>query len=199
MKKRFNIWKNKTEILWFGVIFIITIVLLVATDNMNNLGITGKVTYTGGTYSCTTSSTGKTYQKCMYATLSKGETIMTGVPWASKTITGAAGFIRDNVPGANVNQQVNAWIDLTDWLNNKIYDNTPDAFKNLNWYAKKDGTTKILIGWNYKISDSAWGNGWKWIDVYYDYYYENDGREFKKYSSSSSGFYYNSKTNEISH
>lgn len=190
-----NNLKNKSRLI-IACAFVLIIAFIVLSAKSE---VTGNVTYQGGTYSCTVSTTGLTYQRCMYAYLSKGETMLTGVPWASKTITGAAGYIRDYVPGANVNPQVSAWIDLTDWLNNKIYDATPGAFKNLNWYAKKDGTTTILIGWNYKVSDSAWGQGWKWVDVYYDYYYENNNRQFIKYASSTTGFYYNSKTNKISH
>lgn len=191
--------KRKYKIEAFAFLAAVVLVIAAVAGTLLANSGTGAVTYSGGDRSCTVSDYGKTYSGCMWVKLSKGETRITGVPWAAKTITGVAGYIRDYVPGANVNAQVNAWIDLTDWLNNKIYDATPAAFKDLGKYAKTDGTTTILVGWTYKVSDSAWGGGWKWVDVYYDYYYETNAKKMVKYSSSTAGFYVDTKNNKISH
>jgi hypothetical protein len=185
--------KDSNRIMFIAaVIFLLAIVAIISP-----VEVTGKVTYEGGTYSCTVN--GKTYDKCMWVYLTSGDSMITNVPWAAKTVTGVAGYIRDYVPGANVNPQANAWIDLTDWINNKIYDSTPKAFKDLNsCCTKSDGSATILVAWKYKISDSYYP-GWKWIDVNYDYYYEGDSKQMYNYESSSTGFYYRPETGEIDH
>ncbi len=174
-----------------GIVIAVMVIIPLATPKNS---VSGGVTYSGSVVSCTVNE--RTYDKCMWVYLSHGETEITNVPWASKTTAGVAEYIRDYLPEAKVNEQVSAWIDLTDWLNNKIYDNTPEAFRDLNKYAKKDGNIAILIAWDHEISNSYWP-GWKWIDVNYDYYYDTEGRQMKKYASSNAGFYYNPRTNEV--
>jgi hypothetical protein len=179
------------------IVVAIAVFLVGGLAVMGNTGPTGAVTYSGGDRSCTINS--RTYERCMTVTMSQGETAITSIPWAAKTATGAAKFVKDNVPGADTNKQASAWIDLSDWLNNKIYDATPEALRDLSqYYNWNRGRTQIMVAWNYRVSDSWWGGDWKWVDVYYDFYYESNSG-YTKYASSNTGFYYNTATGEISY
>ncbi len=178
--------------------FIMLIAIIAVGFYLTDDTATAGVTYNGG-YSCT--ANGATYQSCVWIRLSAGETAITHVPWMAKTFTGLTDQIAQRSSGAT--PQIRAWTQLTNWLNEKIYDSTPKALRNLALYSKKKspntGKTVILVGTNIKNMKDSWWPGWKWVELQYDFYWEDDNRQMRKYASDSQGFYYHPGTGEIKH
>ncbi len=160
--------------------------------------ITGGVNYRGG-QSCTIS--GKTYPSCVSVDLSPGEVAITHVPWMAKTFTGLADKIAKRSSGAT--PQIRAWTGLTNWINEKIYESTPELLRNLGRYIRTQDPQKgwviLQIGTNIKSIKDSWWPGWQWIELDYDFYYQQNNKRFKKYGSITKGFYYKPSTGEVKH